>query len=56
MKKILGIKISLVLLVFLCSWTKKVEHPFMTDEFSACCIIDFDSLDRTPEQRISMLK
>lgn len=56
MKNLLGLKISLFLIVFLCSCTDKVEYPFKIDEVSAWCIIDFDSLDRTPKQRIAMLK
>jgi len=44
------------LLVLLGSCTKNVEYPFKVDEISPWCIIGFDSLDRTPEQRINMLK
>ena len=49
--------ISLILLlVFLFSCSNKVEQPFKVEELSPWCILDFDSLDRTPQQRIAMLK
>ena len=36
--------------------TNRVEQPFKVAEVSPWCIIGFDSLDRTPQQRIDMLK
>ncbi len=36
--------------------TNQVEQPFKIAEVSPWCIIGFDSLDRTPQQRIDMLK
>lgn len=56
MKNFIGLVISLVIMVFICSCADKKEQPFKLDELSAWCIIDFDSLDRTPQQRIAMLK
>lgn len=44
------------LLVFLCNCTDKAAIPFKVDEVSPWCILGFDSMDRTPEQRIEMLK
>ena len=56
MKNLIGFNISLLFLIFLFSCTKKVEYPFKVDKVSPWCILGFDSLDRTPSQRISMLK
>lgn len=57
MKNLIGLNsLLLLLLVFLCSCTNKVEYPFKVEEVSPWCILDFDSLDRTPKQRIDMLK
>ena len=50
------ITISLFILIFLCSCTNVSEEMIKVDEVSPWCIIDFDSLDRTPSQRISMLQ
>ncbi len=46
----------LPLLVFLYSCTNTVESPINVDEVSPWCILGFDALDRTPKQRIAMLK
>ncbi len=56
MKNLLVLNILLFLLVLLCSCTNKTEEIFKVDEVSPWCIIDFDSLDRTPKQRIAMLQ
>jgi len=56
MKNPIRFNISLFFLVFLFSCTSKVEHPFNVEEVSPWCIIGFDSLDRSPNQRIDILK
>ncbi|NNF35202.1 MAG: TIM barrel protein [Saprospiraceae bacterium] len=48
--------ISLFLLIFLFSCTEKTDEIFKVNEVSPWCILDFDSLDRTPQQRIEMLQ
>lgn len=45
----------LIILVFLFSCTNEVEYSFEVNEVSPWCILEFDSLDRTPKERIAML-
>ena len=45
-----------VLLVVLISCTKKQEPLINSSDLAPWCILGFDSLNRTPEQRIKMLK
>ena len=56
MKKLLKSISLLALFVLVSSCNAKVGGPFQMDALSAWCIIGFDALDRTPAQRISMLK
>ncbi|MBT8272921.1 MAG: sugar phosphate isomerase/epimerase [Bacteroidia bacterium] len=56
MKNLIVFKISLFVLVTLCSCTNVVDQPLNAEEVSPWCIIGFDSLDRSPSQRITMLK
>ncbi len=48
--------IVFLLLVLLCSCSQKNENLFKIEEISPWCILDFDALNRSPEQRITMLK
>ena len=51
------ITIALFILASLFACTsKKTNDIIKVEEVAPWCIIDFDSLDRTPEQRIAMLK
>ncbi len=43
-------------LILLGACKSKVENSFKVEELSPWCILGFDSLDRTPNQRIEMLK
>jgi len=54
MKKILGLSILFVLSFYSCS--NKVNESFKVEALSPWCIRGFDSLDRSPEQRIAMLR
>ena len=57
MKNLFRLAVSVFLLVFIISCTnKRSKDLIMVEEVSPWCIIDFDSLDRTPKQRIAMLK
>lgn len=56
MKKLIGLNSFLLLLVMLFSCDQKVDRPFKVEELSPWCILGFDVLDRTPEQRMEMLK
>lgn len=48
---------SLLLVLLLCySCNKQTDNPFEAQALSPWCIVDFDALDRTPAQRIAMLK
>ncbi|WP_405207352.1 sugar phosphate isomerase/epimerase family protein [Aquimarina sp. LLG6339-5] len=55
MKNRIGLNILVFSVVFLFSCTKAVEYSFKVDEVSPWCILGFDSLDRTPKERIAML-
>jgi sugar phosphate isomerase/epimerase len=46
----------LCLLLLLSSCTDNSQQPFSIEEVSPWCIIGFDVLDRSPKQRIDMLK
>lgn len=56
MKKLIGLYIPLLLLICIVSCTNKKEYLVKVDEVVPWCIVDFDSLDRSPEERIAMLK
>ncbi len=56
MKNYFRIIISLLLLVCFYACTKNTKELIEVHEVSPWCIIDFDSLNRTPKQRITMLK
>lgn len=56
MKNLIGLNISVLLLVFLYSCTNKADPIFKVEEITPWCILGFDALDRTPKQRIAMLK
>jgi len=57
MKNLFRITISLLLAVLLVAcMNKNSKELFKVDEVSPWCIIGFDSLNRTPDQRIAMLK
>lgn len=57
MKKIIGLSILFSLLIFLFSCTNEQEQADAIEvkEVSPWCILGFDSLDRTPQERITML-
>ncbi|MFD2823393.1 sugar phosphate isomerase/epimerase family protein [Lacinutrix iliipiscaria] len=46
----------LLLLIFVSSCSNNIESQFKVDKISPWCIIGFDALDRSPKQRIDMLK
>lgn len=56
MKNLIRFNIAVLLLIHIYSCTKSEEHLIKVDEVSPWCILGFDSLDRTPQQRIAMLK
>lgn len=56
MKSLVSSTFFVLLIVLLSLCTKKAGYPFKVNEVSPWCILDFDSLDRTPKQRIAMLK
>jgi sugar phosphate isomerase/epimerase len=56
MKKFLRLRAHLFLFVLLFSISSLAKAQFTVSEVSPWCIIGFDSLDRTPTQRIAMLK
>ncbi len=56
MKKYRYVSALLLLLVMLCACKEQKESFFKVEELSPWCIIGFDVLDRTPPQRIAMLK
>jgi sugar phosphate isomerase/epimerase len=49
-------RIHLLFLVFLISCTKKANFLIKANEVTPWCIIGFDSKDRTPNERITMIK
>ena len=51
-----GLYASLLLLVFAFSCDQEKDPYFKVSEVSPWCVVGFDSLDRTPKQRIAMLK
>ncbi len=53
MKK-LGLALMLFVILYACA--QQNEGPFKVEEVSPWCILGFDILDRTPPQRIAMLK
>lgn len=55
MKNLIGTVILVLHLVFLYSCNKTIEYSIEVKEVSPWCILGFDSLDRTPKERISML-
>ncbi|MDO9634496.1 MAG: TIM barrel protein [Paludibacter sp.] len=48
--------VVLIVFTFIYSCTIKQEKPLEMTNFYPWCIVGFDSLDRTPEERINMLK
>lgn len=56
MKKHLKLTVSLCLLTCLFACSNKSKDLIKIDEVVPWCIIGFDALDRTPKQRIAMLK
>ncbi|WP_299549007.1 hypothetical protein [Seonamhaeicola sp.] len=57
MKTLFKLTVLLTLPVFLFACANKIPKELIeVDEVAPWCIIDFDALDRTPEQRIAMLK
>lgn len=55
MKNYIKINIAALLLMVTYSCSNNTKNPITVDKVSPWCIIDFDSLDRSPEQRIAML-
>ncbi len=49
----LNILVFSVILLFCCA--RSIEYSFEINEISPWCILGFDSLDRTPKERITML-
>ncbi|PKO98138.1 MAG: hypothetical protein CVU13_11490 [Bacteroidetes bacterium HGW-Bacteroidetes-8] len=56
MKNLFRLNILVLVLVFLFSCSSNVEYSIDVKEVSPWCILEFDSLDRTPKERIAMLK
>jgi sugar phosphate isomerase/epimerase len=56
MKKLVKLNISLLLIVLIYSCSNKKENTIKIEDLSPWCILGFDSLDRNPEERITMLK
>lgn len=56
MKSPYKLKIAILLVVLFSSCANKVEDLIKIEEVAPWCILDFDSLDRTPEQRIAMVR
>lgn len=56
MKKFVGLIGALLLLAYLSSCSNQTSFPVQVEELSPWCILGFDSLDRTPTERIAMLK
>lgn len=56
MKNLIRLNILVLVLVFLFSCSSKVKYSIDVKEVSPWCILEFDSLDRTPKERIAMLK
>ncbi|MCU4177349.1 sugar phosphate isomerase/epimerase family protein [Carboxylicivirga sp. N1Y90] len=56
MKKLIRLSIVVILFINISSCAKSDHELIELEGLSPWCIIDFDSLDRTPEQRIAMLK
>lgn len=51
-----SVRLHILFLVLLCSCTSEMKYSLNIEEVSPWCIIGFDSLERTPAQRIAMLK
>lgn len=56
MKNSTGVFLSFFLMILISNCTKKIAPAIMIKEVSPWCILGFDSLDRTPKQRIAMLQ
>lgn len=56
MQKFVRVLGALFLLSFLISCSNQSAFPVQVEELSPWCILGFDSLDRTPTERIAMLK
>lgn len=56
MKNLSKLIIACLVLIHLQACEQPSAHAINIDEVSAWCIIGFDALDRSPEQRIAMLK
>ena len=56
MKNIFRASVSLLLVLILFACANDTKDLIQVQEVSPWCIIGFDSLDRTPNQRIAMLK
>lgn len=56
MKYLYRLTTSFLLLAFLFACKRNTNDLIKVNEVAPWCIIDFDSLDRTPQQRIAMLK
>lgn len=56
MKKLGRLHIIVILLFTICSCSNGEGELIELDDLSPWCILDFDSLDRTTDQRIAMLK
>ena len=56
MKNLIRLNILVFASVLLFSCANKMEYAIDVKEVSPWCILGFDSLDRTPKERISMLK
>ena len=55
MKKLNRLSILVLLILFLTSCANELDNTFKVNELSSWCILGFDSLDRTPKERIAML-
>ena len=56
MKNFIRLNILVLELVFVFSCSSNVEYSIDVKDVSPWCILEFDSLDRTPKERIAMLK
>lgn len=56
MKNLNKLNILVLVLVFLFSCSSNVEYSIDVKDVSPWCILEFDSLERTPKERIAMLK
>jgi len=55
-KNFIRLNILVLELVFVFSCSSNVEYSIDVKDVSPWCILEFDSLDRTPKERIAMLK